>query len=94
MTGADGLKAKMERAIDNKKVGYAEIFSRFGKKYGSVVPLNAGEREKFLATTAAMIIKANAPAGTNVNVTLRRTMGDNNVPSLRRIYIEFSKLEG
>jgi hypothetical protein len=94
MTGADGLKAKMERAIDNKKVGYAEIFSRFGKKYGSVVPLNAKEREKFLSTTAAMIIKANAPTGTNINVTLRQTMGDDNVPSLRRIYTEFSKAEG
>lgn len=94
MTGADGLKAKMERAIDNKKVGYSEIFSRFGKKYGSVVPLNADDREKFLATTAAMIIKANAPTGTNINVTLRQTMGDDNVPSLRRIYTEFSKAEG
>jgi DNA transposition AAA+ family ATPase len=91
MTGADGLKAKMERAIDNKKVGYAEIFSRFGKKYGAVVPVNADEREKFLSQTAAMIIKANAPEGTNVNVTLRKTMGDDNVPSLRRIYTEFSK---
>lgn len=94
MTGADGLKAKMERAIDNKKVGYAEIFSRFGKRYGEALPKDKAEREKVLATTAAMIIKANAPAGTNINATLRLTMGDDNVPSLRRIYTEFSKVEG
>lgn len=105
MTGADGLRAKMERAIDNKKVGYAEIFSRFGKKYGSVVPANADEREKFLAVTAAMIIKANAPEGTNINAILRRTMGDisvkegkgrtslGNTPSLRRIYKELTLAE-
>ena len=94
MIGADGLEALMRRAINNKKVGYAEIFSRFGKKYGTVVPVNADEREKFLSVTAAMIIKANAPTGTNINVTLRQTMGDDNVPSLRRIYTEFSKAEG
>lgn len=92
MSGADGLRAKMERAINNKKVGYAEIFSRFGKQYGTVVPEGKKERESFLAETAALIIKANAPAGTNVNVTLRKTMGENNIPSLRRIYTEFSKV--
>ena len=94
MTGADGLRAKMERAIDNKKVGYAEIFSRFGKKYGIVVPRNKEAREAFLSTTAAMIIAANAPSGTNIKKTLLSTMGEDNVPSLRRIYTEFSKVEG
>lgn len=94
MTGADGLRAKMERAIDNKKVGYAEIFSRFGKKYGIVVPENKEAREAFLSTTAAMIIAANAPSGTNIKKTLLSTMGEDNVPSLRRIYTEFSKVEG
>ena len=32
MMGADGLKAKIQRAIENKKVGYTELFSRFGKR--------------------------------------------------------------
>lgn len=91
MMGADGLHAKMERAIDNKKVGYAEIFSRFGKKYGTVVPCEKNDKEAFLVTTAAMIIKANAPTGTNVNVLLKNTLGDGNVPSLRRIYTEIAK---
>lgn len=92
MMGADGLRAKMERAINGKKVGYTELFSRFGKKYGTAVPTDKVLREKFLATTAAMIIRANAPEGTDVNITLRKTMGDDSFPSLRRIFIEFSKV--
>lgn len=91
MMGADGLREKIRRAIDNKKVGYAEIFGRFGKRYGRVVPDGREEAERFLQLTAAMIIKANAAAGTDVNRLLRRLMGEDNTPSLRRINIELSK---
>ena len=38
-----------------------------------------------------MIIKANAGADTDVNRLLRRLMGEDNTPSLRRINIELSK---
>lgn len=105
MLGADGLKAKMIRAIDNKKVGYSEIFSRFGKRYGTVLPAGSDERKNFLLHTATMIIKANAKDDTNINELLRRTMGeanepvvgkekkaiDGHTPSLRRIYTELAK---
>jgi len=90
MMGADGLQAKMCRAIDNKKVGYTELFSRFGKQYGKVVPAGDDSRA-FLQNTAAMIIKANAQEGTDINKVLRRTMGADNMPSLRRIYKELVK---
>ena len=46
MMGADGLKEKIRRSIDGKKVGYTEIFSRFGKRYGKVVPMPKEESEK------------------------------------------------
>ena len=91
MMGADGLKAKIQRSIDNKKVGYTEIFSRFGRRYGTVIPMEAQERERMTLTCAAMIIKANCAAGTDINQVLRRTMGEDNMPSLRRIYKELSK---
>ena len=89
MMGADGLKEKMRRAIDCKKVGYTEVFSRFGKKYGKVIPVGRHESEAFMQTTAAMIIKANADS--DVNVLLKRTLGDDGMPSLRRIYKEIRK---
>ena len=93
MMGADGLKEKIRRAIDGKKVGYTEIFSRFGKRYGTVIPAGLEEREKFMRTVAAMIIKANITGNADVNVVLRSTVGDDNLPSLRRIYKELSKIK-
>lgn len=91
MMGADGLKEKIHRAIDSKKVGYTEIFSRFGKRYGKVVPVGREDSEKMLQASAAMIIKANAKQETDVNRMLRSTLGEDNIPSLRRIYKELAK---
>lgn len=90
MMGADGLQEKMRRAINNRKVGYTELFSRFGKRYGKAIP-EGDEGKKFLQATALMIIKANTPDGANVNKILRETLGDDNIPSLRRIYKELAK---
>ncbi|WP_340112654.1 AAA family ATPase [Maribellus mangrovi] len=90
MMGADGLQHKMSRSIDNKKVGYTELFSRFGKRYGKVIPVG-DESKKLLETTALMIIKANAPQGSDYNKILRNTMGEDGRPSLRRIFNELAK---
>ncbi len=91
MMGADGLQEKMRRAIDSKKVGYTELFSRFGKKYGNVVPQSLEERTSFLQSSATMIIKANAKEGVNVGRILNSTLGDDGMPSLRRIHKELTK---
>lgn len=88
MMGADGLKAKIQRSINNKKVGYTEIFSRFGKRYGNVVADGESGKE-MMKTTASMIIKANG--GDDINRLLRKTIGDDGMPSLRRIYKEICK---
>lgn len=90
MMGADGLQNKMNRSIDHKKVGYTELFSRFGKRYGKVIPAG-DESTKLLESTALMIIKANAPQGSDYNKILRNTMGEDGRPSLRRIYNELTK---
>lgn len=90
MMGADGLQEKMRRAINNRKVGYTELFSRFGKRFGKAIP-DGDEGKKILQATALMIIKANTPDGTNVNKILRETLGEDSVPSLRRIYKELAK---
>lgn len=92
MMGADGLKQKIHRAIGNKKVGYTELFSRFGRKYIQCVPDVKEEREKYLQITAAMIIKANSKEGTDVQRVLRSACDGDGVPSLRRINKELSKL--
>ncbi|HNW71160.1 MAG TPA: ATP-binding protein [Bacteroidales bacterium] len=87
MMGADGLKEKIRRAIDCKKVGYTEIFSRYGKRYQRVTPEGREEYDKFAKLQAALIIKANAPEDTKLQELIHKTDG-----SLRRIYTEISKL--
>lgn len=92
MMGADGLKQKIARAIDNKKVGYTELFSRFGRKYINCLPANNDDRIKMLQSTASMIIKANSKEGTDVMQVLRASADAQGVPSLHRINKELSKL--
>jgi len=90
MMGADGLKEKIRRSIECKKVGYTEIFSRFGDRYGKVIPFDTKECERILQASAVMIIKANSETA-DINTLLRKSVGDDNMPSLRRIYREIAK---
>lgn len=87
MMGADGLKRKIERAIENSKVGFAEIFDRYGKKFQRASPLGGEELQHYIRRQSALIIQANAPKGANMQRLLTSTEG-----SLRRIYIEIQKL--
>lgn len=91
MMGAEGLQNKMTRAINNRKVGYTELFSRFGKRFGKAIPEGDGGK-KVLQATALMIIKANAADSANVNKIYTSTLGEDSVPSLRRIYKELAKV--
>jgi hypothetical protein len=93
MMGADGLRAKIQRGVNAMTVGYSEIFSRFGKRYGKVIPAGKDEGDRILLSSAAMIARANAPAGTDINKLVRATLGEDGVPSLRRIYKELSKMQ-
>jgi len=99
MMGADGLKELMRHRIECKKVGYTELFSRFGKQYksvfvkmkktGEVVPMSGDEKLTMLRSSAAMIIKANSTG--DVNRILNKSLGEDGTPSLRRIYTEIVK---
>jgi DNA transposition AAA+ family ATPase len=88
MMGADGLKEKIRRSIDFKKVGYVELFSRYGSRYQKASPDSAEELKQFKTVQAAMIIRANMPAG-SVDVQKMIIRSDY---SLRRIYDEINKL--
>ncbi|HUM50452.1 MAG TPA: ATP-binding protein [Chitinophagales bacterium] len=80
MIGAEGLKAKFNRAIHNKKVGYAEIFSRFGSKHQAMKFKDLKEKTHFRIYQAELIIKANAPQDKYAQV-----LKDSDL-SLRRIH--------
>jgi hypothetical protein len=91
LMGAETLEEKIHKGTLLKKTGYAEIFSRFGKRYSRVVPLGREDRIRFLMHNAAMIIDANVDEGADRQKILRGCIGDDGTPSLRRIYIEIKK---
>jgi len=84
MMGADGLKAKIDGNIGRKKVGYTEIFSRYGNRYQKITPAGDGEDKEFAKHQTAMIGKVNGV--TDIQALYAKTQG-----SLRRIYIELQK---
>jgi len=86
MMGADGLREKINSGIRHKKVGYAEIFDRYGAKFQKITPDGKEERSEFYAVQAAAVIRANAPEGTDIRRMLLATDS-----RLRRVYIEIKK---
>ncbi|WP_299341605.1 ATP-binding protein [uncultured Prevotella sp.] len=88
MMGADGLKAKINRSIECKKVGYTEMLSRYGDRYSKVTPDDCKEREKFLKDQASVVAKVNAPEGADIATLVRKSGG-----GLRRVYTEIEKLK-
>lgn len=85
MMGADGLKVKMEKNRGKKKVGYAEIFSRFGSKYQKISPEGKDPLNEFKLKQTALVTQANA-SDANIKKIYHKTAG-----SLRRIKIEIQK---
>lgn len=85
MMGADGLKAKIESNVSRKKVGYTEIFSRFGKRYQKIVPDGKENIEEFQKIQVALVAKANAK-DCDIQKIYAKTDG-----SLRRVYTELQK---
>ena len=88
MMGADGLKEKINRSIECRKVGYTEMLSRYGDRYSKVTPDDGRERENFLNTQARIVAQVNAPEGTDIAQIVRKTRG-----GLRRVYTEIEKLK-
>lgn len=88
MMGADGLKEKIRRSIECRKVGYTEMLSRYGDRYCKVTPDEGKERDAFLKEQARIVAKANAPEGADVSQIVRKSGG-----GLRRVYTEIEKLK-
>ena len=88
MMGADGLKEKINRSVECKKVGYTEMLSRYGDRFSKVTPDDGRERERFLNEQARVVAKVNAPEGTDIATIVRRTSG-----GLRRVYTEIEKMK-
>lgn len=89
MLGADALRVKIENGMNLKRVGFEEMFSRYGAKFQRCIGEGAGDTiENDLKVQAALIAKLNAPKGTDIQPLLARSEG-----SLRRLWSEVVKLQ-
>lgn len=87
MMGADGLQKKIDDNKDRRKVGYTEIFSRFGSKYQKATPNGSDDFKAFVKHQTVMVGKVNGAK--DLQKLYAKTMG-----SLRRVRIEISKQNG
>jgi len=84
MMGANGLKAKIEDNMSRNKVGYEEIFSRFGDRFQKITPDGDGADKDFAREQTSIIAKVNSLG--DAQKLFAKTQG-----SLRRIRIEAQK---
>lgn len=85
MMGADGLQVKINKNKEKKKVGYTEIFSRYGGRFQKVTPEGKDALLDFKRQQVALISKANK-SSISANAMYGKTQG-----SLRRIKTEIQK---
>ena len=74
MIGADGLRAKIERGINGKKVGYAEIFSRFSDEFIKLVPQGKLDRNAFYSELIGAVAQANTPDQNKVQLLVKKCL--------------------
>lgn len=72
MIGADGLRSKIERGIESKKVGYREIFSRFSDEFINFVPSGRTERTQFYQQLIGDVASANVNDKSKVNKMINK----------------------
>jgi DNA transposition AAA+ family ATPase len=85
MMGADGLEQKINRQKDLKKVGYTEIFDRYGNGYKKVTPNGKDALREFNMQQIALVSQANHST-VSPTVMYGKTLG-----SLRKVRVEIEK---
>ncbi len=85
LMGADGLRTKIQQGINSKKVGYAELFSRFSEKYSSIVPIDRHEKLAFYKKLIGDVLSINMEDSSQIPVIIKKCLiGDENIGGLRR----------
>lgn len=76
MIGADGLRAKIDRGISYKKVGYAEIFDRYSN-FVKLVPTGTDDKEQFYRKLISDVAYVNVEDKEIVGSLIATCMADN-----------------
>lgn len=89
MMGADGLRAKITRGINNHKVGYKEIFDRFSARFRSITPQGNEDKITFYEKLYYDVAKANTSNAKEINGFVKKCISrksNEEIKSLR--YLE------
>ncbi len=86
LVGADGLRDKVERGIAGKKVGFAELFSRFNERYNRVIPTERGEKIAFYKKLITDVLDVNLADKKDIPDIVRKCLSNdsNRISGLRR----------
>jgi DNA transposition AAA+ family ATPase len=100
LIGADGLKRSVERGIAHQKLGYVEVFSRFGKRFQKALAdesrnaLNVHDKIKVLKQMALDIAKANGIVDTDELLKIQQCIAQEGmINDLRRVKKEILKIK-
>jgi DNA transposition AAA+ family ATPase len=72
LMGADGLREKIERGMRNKKVGFAEMFSRHSERYSTAVPFERNEKIAFYKKLITDVLNVNMTDKANLKSIVAR----------------------
>ena len=75
MMGADGLRDKIDKGIKNKKVGFAEIFSRFSDEFIKLVPNGKADRQAFYTELIGAVASANLKDQGKIKPLINKCIG-------------------
>jgi len=86
LIGADGLRRKIERGINSRKVGYREMFSRLSERFTYAVPVGKEPRLAFYKKLITDVLLANMEDTSSINTIVKRclTMDNGDIGGLRR----------
>jgi DNA transposition AAA+ family ATPase len=85
LMGADGLRKKIERGIEGKKVGFKELFSRYSERFTSIVPSGKDDKQAFYRKLITQVLTVNMTDTSNLNNIVRKCLTtDGVIGGLRR----------
>lgn len=91
LVGSDGLKARIERGLRLKKAGYKEVFSRFGKNFSRIMPLQLQDQVQEYREMGEEILKINGITEKGEIAEILTKLNNNGVKDLRTINREVRK---
>ena len=74
MMGADGLRSKISKGMNAKKVGFAEIFSRFSDEFIKLVPNGKADRQAYYSDLTGAVAMANIKDKSKIKALINKCL--------------------